>query len=201
MVMTRRMFTKGAGTGLLVLATGAPTILLEGCPTSSTIFSDIIAWIPIGTSAINGVVSVLGSFMPPGLQPIITLVLAGLADLAATVTQYKNDTNPADKATLLAKIRTILNDVATNFQSFLDKLNIGNNPIEAIVLGLANVVLSALAGFLGQLPASGKVMSSTYRLSGKTITYTPKFYKNTKQFVADFNAVAIQVGHPEIIIH
>ena len=194
--VTRRDFGKLAGTGVLSLA-AVGSMEFSGC--SSTVFSQILSWIPIGISAITGIVTVLGPLVPPQALLIIGLVKAAFADLSATV----NDPNPADKATWLAKIRTILNDIVTNFQSFLAQLNLGGNPIEAIVLGLAQVVLSALAGFLGQLPAAGgKTVSETFRIGrGRLVAYTPHFYKSVNEFKTAYNSVCVANNHQEVEIH
>jgi hypothetical protein len=196
MNLTRRQFSKLTSTSLLALATGA-SISLIGC----NVFNDILNWVPVGISAIEGIVTVLGPLVSPGALAIIALVKIAFADLSATVTEYNNDTNPADKATLLAKIRTILNDIVTNFQSFLDQLNLANNPIIAIVIGLANVVLSAIAGFLGQLPVSGtRVMATSFRVNGQMTTVVPHYYKHASDFRNAYNAVCAADGHAEIEI-
>jgi hypothetical protein len=170
---------------------------LMGCG----LFSDILTWTSVAGVALDGIVTVLGSFMPPGGVAAIKGIKAFLADLAGAVTQYQNDTNPADKATLLAKIRTLLGDIATNFQSFLAQLNLGNNPIVTLVLGLAQVILSAIMGFLGQLPATGRTLSTSLTLGGKTLVVTPKYYKRVSQFRDEYNAVCSANGHAEIEIH
>lgn len=195
MQITRRAFGKATSFVLLGF-TAIFSSFLAGCG----FVTDIEVWIPVAIVAINGIVTVVGTLMPPGALTFITLVKASLSDLDATVTQYANDTNPADKATWEAKISTILNDIASNFQSFLTALNLGDNPIVNIVIGLANVLLAAIAGFLGQLPATSKSLSMSLRVGSKTMTVVPKFYKNVKDFKHDYNAVAIADGHPEIQI-
>ena len=196
MNLTRRDFGKYSGIAALTFVSGA-SIELIGCNTAN-VFSSIQVWIPIGISAVQGIVTLLGALVPPQATAIITLVNAGFASLLATVTQYENDKNPADKATILAKIHTILADIVTNFQSFLNALNLGNNPIEAIVIGLANIILAALAGFINQLPVSNITTSMSYKLDRKSITVTPKYYKNVAQFKLDYNAVINSHGHPEL---
>jgi hypothetical protein len=168
--------------------------------TGCGIFSDILAWTSVAGVALDGIVTVLGSFLPPGGAQIILAIKAFLSDLAGAVTEYQNDTNPADKATLLAKIRTLLSDIASNFQTFLSQLNLGNNPIVSIVLGLAQVILAAIMGFLGQLPATGRTLSATVTLGGKSLSVTPKYYKNVQQFKSDYNAVCAANSHAEIEI-
>ena len=93
--------------------------------TSCGIFPDILAWTSVAGVALDGIVTALGSFMPPGGVALITAIKSFLSDLAGAVTEYQNDTNPADKAPLLAKIRTLLTDIAANFQSFLAQINLG----------------------------------------------------------------------------
>jgi hypothetical protein len=198
-MLTRREFSKRTGTGLLALATGL-SFTLTGC----NVFDSIANWIPTGIAAINGIITVLGALVPPQALVIISLVKAALADLAATVNQYRNDTEPTHKDTLLHKIRTILADIVQNFQSFLDALNLGSNPIEAVVIGLANIILSAIAGFIGQLPAppAGTVpVATTFHVGGRQMPITPKLYKNNKGFIADYNQVAEIFHHPEIDLH
>lgn len=196
--MNRRSFAQKVGSFLLLAVADGSCAVMISCPSGSNVFKDILSWVPTAVSAINGIVTVLGPLMPPGSAAIITLIDAGLATLAATVTQYENDTNPADKATLEAKIRTILNDVLTNFQQFLGTLHLGMNPILAVVIGLANVILAAIMGFLGQLPPV--TANPTYRLNGLSHAVTPKFYKSVAAFKKDYNAVCAANNHPEIEI-
>jgi len=195
--MNRRSFIKISSTGVLSFAIGS-VATLDGC----TVFDDILTWVPIGLTAIQGIVTVLGPLISPGALTILALIKAGFADLSAAVSEYNNDTNPADKANLLSKIRTILADIVSNFQAFLDALNLGDNPIINIVIGLANIVISAIEGFMNQLPST-KSTALTTRLSlgSKSITVTPKFYKSVKDFKKDYNSFALANNHGEIIIH
>lgn len=195
MKVSRRQFTSTALFGAFV---SVLPLALMGCG----IFSDILTWTAVAGVALDGIVTVLGNFMPPGGAALITAIKSFLTDLAGAVTEYQNDTNPADKATLLAKIRSLLSDIATNFQSFLSQINLGNNPIVNIVLGLAQVILAAIAGFLGQLPAAGtKILSSSVSIGGKSITVVPKYYKRVADFKSDYNSVCAANGRTEIEIH
>ena len=199
MNITRRSFGKLTSGSLLALATGT-SITLTGC----NVFSDILSWIPVGITAINGILTVLGTLVPPGALFIISQVKSGFADLAAAVREYQADTNPADKSTLLEKIRTLLLDIVTNFQGFLNQLNLGTNTIVNIVIGLAQVVLSALMGFLGQLPTapatSKRIAPVTFNVGGKQNVIVPHFYKTIQEFKSAYNSVATADGHPELNI-
>ncbi len=194
MKLSRRQFS---GTAILAaLASALPVVM-----TSCGIFSDILAWTNVASLALDGIVTLLGNFMPPGGALAISAIKAFIADLAGAVSEYQNDTNPADKATLLAKIRSLLTDIASNFQSFLAQINLGNNPIVEVILGLAQVILSAIMGFLGQLPATGKTLSTTVKVGGKTLAVTPKYYEHVSDFKRDFNAVCDANNHKELEIH
>jgi hypothetical protein len=162
-----------------------------------------LGWIPVGLAAVDSIITLLGPLVPPGAIAIITLVKAAFADLSAAITQYNNDTNPADKDSLLAKIKTILKDIADNFQSFLNALNLARNPIVNIVLGLANIFIAAIMGFLGQLPvtktptAKDTSLVKSVKVGGQSIQVVPKFYKNVAEFKSDWNQTAMSKGHPE----
>ena len=195
--MNRREFSKKMS-GMLLFAAGAFSITMTGC----NVFDDILSWIPVGIAAIDGVVTVLGPLVGPGPAAIIALIKGAFADLVAAVTQYRNDANPADKATLVAKIRTLLSDIVTNFQSFLNALNLGANPIVTIVIGLANVILSTIAGFMNQLPqpagTKSMTLASSVHVGAQTMRVVPKHYKNVGDFKHEYNAVCSAGGHPEI---
>jgi hypothetical protein len=194
--MNRRQFGKTTGIGLLAVVTGG-SVFMEGC----SVFADIVSWTNIAGIALDGIVTVLGSFMPAGGLVIINAIKAFLTDLAGAATEYQNDTNPADKATLLAKIRTLLADIATNFQSFLQQINLGSNPIINVVIGIAQVILGAIMGFMGQLPAGAKTLSATMTIGGKTMPVVPRYYKSANDFKRAYNDTVTSLGHPEIQIH
>lgn len=194
MNITRRNFVKSSS--LLYLASLGSAAFITGC----NVFDDILNWVPVGLTAIQGIVTLLGPLVPPGAITILNLVKAAFADLVAAVNDYKNDTNPADKATLLAKIRTLLNDIVNHFQDFLNALNLGNNPIVNIVIGLANIVISAIEGFMNQLPPPVSLVP-TIHLGAQIVNITPKYYKHVGDFKKDYNAFATANGHSEIVIH
>ncbi|SRR5258708_6598253 len=198
--MNRRNFVKGSYSGLLYLAIGGSAFTMTGC----NVFDDILAWVPVGLTALEGITTVLGPLLGPGAAAVITIIKAGFADLSAAVSEYRSDTNPADKATLLARIRTFLSDIVNNFQSFLNALNLGNNPIINIVIGLVDVVLAAIEGFMGQLPPAPvgtKPVPKEFKLGTQVHVIVPKFYKSVGDFKRDYNSIATTNGHPEVIIH
>lgn len=194
--LTRRQF---ASRSFLAATASAFTFSLTGC----NAFADILAWTAVASTAVDGIVTVLGSLLPPGGAAIVTLIKAALADLAAAITQYNSDTNPANKATLLAKIRTFLEAIAANLQSFFQQIT-SAGPAVNIALGLAQVILAAVEGFIGTLPPAPTPTPATLQLhagSGRTVPVTPKVYKHVGDFKRDWNTLAVADGHPEIQIH
>jgi len=189
--VNRRTFASRIGSFALLAFAGGFSLSLTGC----SVFTNILNWIPVGLSAIDSIVALLGPLVPPGATAILTIVKAAFADLSAAISQYNADTNPADKATLLAKIKTVLKDIADNFQSFLNALNLGNNPLVAIVIGLANIILSAIMGFMGQLPAVPT--TKTVKVGSQTQPIVPKVYKSPADFKKAFNSVCVTLNHPE----
>jgi hypothetical protein len=67
------------------------------------------------------------------------------------------------------------------------------------VLGLANIFLAAIMGFLGQLPTGGTVAApiTTVRVGGQSQPVVPKTYKNVAEFKAAWNQTAMSKGHPD----
>ena len=190
-MQTRRQFSS---TILLALSALSMPFVMAGC----NVIDSILTWVPVGLTALQGIVTLLGPLIGPAAG-IVLLIKAGFADLSAALTDYKNDTNPADKNTLLAKIRTLLADIVAHFQDFLAALNLGNNPIVNIVVGLVSIILSAIEGFMGQLPQP-TALTASFHVGARQFTVTPKYYKRVSDFKRDFNSVATANGHPEIAI-
>src|ERR1035437_9133292 len=171
MEMTRRMFTKGAGTGLLVLATGGPALFTEGC-TAASVFTDIVNWAPVGKAAVQGIITLLqgAGIVSPGIGLLIPVILTGFDDLLADVKIYQSLNPPPAGA--LAKIVEIFHLIVTNFQSMLAQLQINGGPIVSVVIGLAQVILSTIAGFLQKLPAAAKFLTGEFKVGNRVVTYT-----------------------------
>lgn len=195
MNMTRRDFGKRTGAGLLTLAVGS-TFTLSGC----NVFTDIENWIPVGRSAFQGIVTLLtgAGLLSPPIAMLVPLILAGFDDILADVKAYRATQPPP--AGLLAKIEEVFNLLVGNFQSLLSQ--VAANPIAALVIGLAQIILSTIAGFLGQLPAATSSLqrSRTFRVGSHTVAITPQ-QRSIRQFKRDYNAAAAAGGHPEIELH
>jgi hypothetical protein len=177
--MNRREFGKLAGTGALVLASGA-SVTMTGCNP----ITDLENWIPVALAALSGIVKILGVS-----NPIIALIQAAFAALLAALQNYKAGTGP------ISDVANAVSDVETSFQNFFASLNIPAallNTIEA----LGTVILSTLQGF-ANLVLGTTTASMVYKLAGRTVAFTPQ-KRTIRRFKKDYNAAAVAGGHPEI---
>ena len=82
-----------AGLAVLALVALSTPVIMTGCDWDT----DLLNWIPIGVSAVNGVLSLLagaGIVLGPGVVAIIGLIQAGLTDLKLAVVEYQSTTPP-----------------------------------------------------------------------------------------------------------
>ena len=123
--MNRRSFI---GRTVLALVALSTPVIMTGCNWAT----DLLNWIPIGISAVNGVLSLLagaGIVLGPGVVVIIGLIQAGLTDLKLAIVEYQSTTPPPAGA--LAKIDTFLSDLVSNIGNVVSQLPAGN------IIGLA----------------------------------------------------------------
>jgi hypothetical protein len=200
--LTRRELFKvsGSSVGLYFMASSF-TLLSGGC-TFGSVFSQIQAWVPVGLNAFNGVLTILegaGVINPiagSAVALLIQTIQAAFAQLAADVQAYQSITPPPAGA--LAKIEATLGIIVTHFQAFLSSINISDNKIVTLVVGLVQIILSTIAGFQSQLPTAAAAASRTLQVSGQTIAIVP-VKRSVKQFKKDFNAAC--GSHTEAFIH
>jgi hypothetical protein len=184
---------------MLLLGTVGVSLPQAGC----NIIQDLIDYIPWIIRALNSITSILGSFMPGPAGLILSVITGALADLQASLVQYNNDPIVADKANLLAKIKTFLKDIGNNFQLFLNALGpLGTIP--EVIIGIIQIVLSTLGWFNGNLPTSPTVltlsMPMTLRAPNEIVYITPT-KRSLKRFKQDFNGLVIANGHSEQILY
>lgn len=199
--MNRRTFLHNTGLALAVAGTGGATLLLEGC---AGILATIEAWAPVAKNAVAGFVTILGPFLPPGSTVIIAAINASIDATVAAIMEYMA-APAANKNGLLAKIQLALKDIADNVQTFLHGLNIAGNPIVSVVIGLAQVLLSTIAGFINSLPiptpapagARNVVMASEFRVGNQRVAIIPK-KRSLGGFKHDWNQVAEANGQSQI---
>lgn len=194
MDLTRRNFTKGMGTTALFLAvTGGAALTMSGC----NVFADIEAWVPVGTAAFNSIIILLetAGLINPAMLPVIAAIRLGFTDILADVKAYQNIQPPPVGA--LAKIEAVFGLLVGNFQGMLAQLQVTGGPVVTLVISLAQVILSTIAGFLGQLPVSKSLLTGTFKVGAETISYTAK-HRNVRQFKKDWNTKAVAGNHPEL---
>ena len=197
MEMTRRGFVVRTSSGIAAIAASGA---LTGC-SAGNVFTDIENWIPVGVSAIQGIVSLLNGsgLITPPMQVLVTAILTGFDDLLADVKTYEALNPPPTGA--LAKIEEVFSLIVGNIQMLLAQVG-GNSPVIATVIGLAQVILSTIAGFLGDLPVTTKSLrlSGTFQVGSQNVTYKTE-HRTIRKFKRDYNAVANAGGHPEIDLH
>lgn len=187
MIMTRREFTGRASTALLFVISQGSALFLWGC----NLFSDILNWVPVGEASLNSIIAVLtgnGVAINPAVQTVINLIEAGFTALTAAVKEYQSTTPPP--AGTLAKIETAFHDIVDNFSTFLGSLNVSGGLL-SIITGLANIVLSTIAAFTNQLPASMGLKAvrdkiALVRVGGQLVNTTPK-HRTRRAYKRDWN--------------
>lgn len=196
----RRGFMQLLGMGggyLLMFGASAVSFLAGGC----NVFEDILAWVPVANAGITAIQVLLGALVTPLIIPIFTAIKTALSDLSGAVSAYQNDTNAADKATSLAKVGTFLADITSNFQNLLSALPLGG--IVSLVIGLVQVILTTIAGFVTKLPAAAGTSTMQRVMMAKQITFQaqtmqiPAIYRDKNKFRSDWNSLCTLGGHPE----
>jgi len=196
MDFTRRDFTKGMGTtALFLLATGGTALTMTGC----NVFTDIENWVPVGTAAFNSIVVLLetAGLINPAMAPVIAAIRLGFTEILADVKAYLAIQPPPVGA--LAKIQAVFGLIVSNFQDMLSQLQIATGPILTLVISLAQVILSTIAGFLGQLPVAASVLTGTLKVGKETVAYTAQ-KRSVRQFKKDWNSKVKAGNHPEMAL-
>lgn len=189
MIVGRRQFVGHLTRSAAAVALSSAVVSMSGC----SVWTDILNWVPVGEAALNSILSILSAngitVAAPGLA-IIQTIEAGFTALVAAIKEYQSTTPPP--VGTLAKIETILTDIADNFSTFLKSLNISGGLL-GVIVGLAQVVLSTIAGFMGQLPtptpataAHAAVRSLTVG-SAQPVVVVP-VHRTRRAFKKDFNA-------------
>ena len=208
----RRGFIKFAAAGAGYVAMGGAGGLALAGAGGCNVFDDILNWIPVADASIEAIVQLLenaGVLSPVAGAPInaaLGLVDASVAQLKADVAAYKAITPPPAGA--LAKIQAGLQIVATNFQAFLAALKISDSKLLQLVVGLAQIILSTIAGFEGTLsqqpgaaaPITTARINRTYRVAGETVSVLVE-HRSRRKFKKDWNSLAEKYGHSEIKMH
>ena len=202
MSLSRRSFMQRTG-GALIALRMLPALGIAAATEGCAFMSDLEIWAPIGLASINSILALLypGGNIPASI--LIDALKAALADIPADIAAY----NAAPNATTLARIDTTLSLIISNFQQFLSMESV-NNPLIALVTGLANIFLAALSGFImkyfpapAALPKTKKAIAFQVRVGGvMPLSYTPTVMTSL-QYKEKWNALAGAEGHPEAEQH
>jgi hypothetical protein len=187
MQMDRREFHKAIGTAGLVLAVGGTSIELGGC----SVITDIESWIPIGLAALDSIEAELKANNVPIPAVLVTVendVKLALADLQAAAQEYDSTSPPPVGA--LQKLQAALKAVTDQFGNFLAQLQLPGGGLLNLILNLAGIVFSTIAGFINRLPVpatfKSSVVSAQYRVSGQVLNVVAK-ERSRRAFKKDWN--------------
>ena len=188
--LNRRQFT----TRSLSFLAALPLLGSVGCSFSS-VYADILKYVPVALSAFSSIISILagagdiGSPLAPAIAAVIAQVNKGFADLQTAVNAY--DAAPSSqKSTVVGEISTALKVVESYLQAFWNSLTLPDPQMASLVEGLLGVITSTLLGFATQLPVPtvpSAVTSMRANLT-RTITAAPQ-KRSIKKFRSDFNAL------------
>ena len=188
--------------GLMGLLGSIPS--LAGCSWKS-VYTAIREYVPVGLQAFVGILGVLsgGGIISLGanaaIDAVIALVNKAFGDVTTAVAQLQA-TPPVGT---VATISAVLNTLSANIAKFMSDINVPDGQLAALVSGLANVILSTLAGFQTQLPnqpvATTVSAPHSFRIAGQTVTVFAK-KRSLSQFKHEYNALAMQYGHAEIAL-
>jgi hypothetical protein len=199
--MVRRLFLEKMGKFLLLFMALGTSVVLTGC----AVMTDILNWVPAGLTAVTGVLTLLsgaGIVLGPGVALLITAIQAGLTDLKLAVQEYQSTTPPPVGA--LAKIDTFLSDLVNNIGNVLRQLP--QAPIISLVVGIFQLVLSMIEGFVARMPAAAttglvKTQAAFKRpitVGGKVLVITPRANTSKGAWVRDYNKLVAASGHSEV---
>jgi phage-related protein len=179
--MQRREFIGHLGKGAAAVAILGTSVELAGC----NVISDIQAWIPVGETALNSILSVLTAnniIISPAISTIVGLIETGFNDLVAAIQEYQSTTPPP--VGVVAKIQAAIQAVADQFANFVSQLSGTAGKILTVVVAMAKVVISTIEGFVNQLPASARALA--VRLTPELST--PPIHRTRRAFKKSWNA-------------
>ena len=206
MNLSRRQFIEKSGQGVigtaLTLATaGGSMFVLEGCAFS---IQSVLNWTKVGSGTIGSIVNLLvgaGILVCATCSVLANAAMAAITAIGTAVQNYIN-ADPAGKTTLLGKIQTALQAGLAASTAFFESLSIPGQSLASLIVGLAGLVLNAIAGFIGQIgvPAAMYAIARTTRVGAQSINVTPTVMSE-KQFRSAVNKLLVQYGYPQEVLH
>jgi hypothetical protein len=203
-MLGRRELLKKAGAVLFTISISLSSMAVS----CGNVISDILNWTPVGLAAFNqivtlleseGVINVLGG---GAVISLIAIIQKAFNDLKAAVLAYQAITPPPVGA--LAKIDAALGLIIADLQTFMGDLNIPDPSLVTVVVGMASIIMSTIAGFVLQLPASTQAQLPTIkdRLARNTkvgntlVSYVP-LKRSNRYFIKEWNTLCSDGGHKE----
>ena len=183
------------------MAMGAALVALP-FQMACSVWTDIKNWTPVAIQAFNAIISLLegaGVISITSGGPISTItgdISGGFAVLSPAIDTYLSATPPPTGA--LQKIEDILTAIVSNFQNFLAAINVPDAKLAALVTGLADVILSTIAGFQAQLPATAATAMRGFKLGNFPHQAITPVHRTRRAFIHQWNTLATNGGHKEI---
>jgi hypothetical protein len=204
MEITRRKFAKMVGSAWLLAFAVGSTLFVAGCG----VWADIIAYAPVGISAVTSLLNLLGSFgiIPVGTGTAAAALISSITtlwnDVVADVKIYQSE--PAS-ATLAKKIEDELQSISTQISQFLANLNLGTSAQAQLIQALLSLILTTIAGFISAVAAKSGVPIATAKalsrrkvmLQGTAVLVIEPVYRNRQQFMQEFNATLNGAGQSQ----
>jgi hypothetical protein len=183
-------------------------LLLKSCAqVAADVETNVKIFLPVIVTSVTQILNLLAStgVLPLGTGTaaagLLAMINAGVTTALTTIDEYENDP-AADKATLAGKLRTVLSAIADNVSTFISNLKLTGNPAVNVVASLVSILLSAITGYVNQLPAPvGARLSAPApaMVAGHPVEITPTLLAR-KDYVAKFNA-AIPAEYAQFQIH
>lgn len=204
MKMNRRQFLEKSGHGALgtavVVATaGGSMFVLEGCAFS---MASVLAWTKVGNGTIGSIVNLLvgaGILACATCSVLANAAMAAITAIGAAVQNYQN-ADPTTKTSLLGKIQTALQAGLAASTAFFESLSIPGQSLASLIVGLAGLVLNAIAGFIGQVGTPAVAMARSVKVAAQSVAVTP-VVMSAKQFQSAVNKLLVQYGYPQEVLH
>lgn len=205
-MMNRRQFLEKSGQGaigtaLTIATAGGSMFVLEGCAFS---MASVLAWTKVGNGTIGSIVNLLvgaGILACATCSLLANAAMAAITAIGAAVQNYDN-ADPANKTTLLGKIQTALQAGLAASTAFFESLSIPGQSLASLIVGLAGLVLNAIAGFIGQVgtPAALSAVVRSVKVAAQSVIVTPTVM-SAKQFQSAINKLFVQYGYPQEVLH
>jgi hypothetical protein len=198
--ISRRKFNGYLSGGVLLAATGGvPLFGMYTCSSSTSVWTEIQQWVPVGISAFESIIALIVPIDSPAIDAIAEMVKAGFASLAGAIDDYIN-APAADKASLGARVQLILTDIGNNIQAFLTAIGQSANPIVKVAVAIISIIVNTIAGFLGNIPGPVALKFRTELHVGATTVPVVPVRMSRASFISAVNEELNGAGRSDLNI-